>query len=298
MNERVVVIVLVIQLLNLGIHLFGCYLLVIIYRSDKASVQMIYLFNLSITEIIINLIGILLTPVTLFGTPSFIALQRIFQVQYHIMIVLESGVLLIYYFAMIYITLDKLLEITLNIRYPIYWNSKKAKCLIIATWIFCILLGVFVSIYSYMKGVFLEAVFVKYVYPVLDIGYLTLACVTYVFIFRKFKRSQAAPIKLRRASVFHQPQLTNCQVFLNSNFRVPVLLITTFLFLVVIPDLIYLFVGIVMKKRSDGVVAYCFISILLSYFVDGFIYILLHSKVRAILTKKMRKWRRRFKCTC
>ena len=36
---------------------------------------------------------------------------------------------------MIYITLDRLLGITLNIRYPVYWNENKAKYLLIGTWV-------------------------------------------------------------------------------------------------------------------------------------------------------------------
>merc|ERR1712150_25920 len=81
------------------------------------------------------------------------------------------------------------------------------------------------------------------------------------------------------------------QVFRKSNFYVAVLLITSFLMLMVIPDLVYLVVGFLKAEKSAGLTAYCYLSILLSYLVDGFIYIFLQNKVRRKLQKKMRKWK-------
>lgn len=286
-----VLIAIVLQFTNFLIHIFGCYLLASIFREGNGNIQLVYLLNLGISEAVINFLGILLTPLSSFGTFSTATISATHQVQYSIMIVLETGVLLVYYLCMVYITLDKLFEVKLNIKYPIYMNERRAKYLMIVTWIACLGFGSFVCIWFHTVKNKLEEPFVKYVYPTLDIGYLVLASVSYVIIFQKFKESRSAPLRHR---LNKGKKLNTFQVFRKSNFYVSGLLIASFILLMVIPDLVYLVIGILKAEKTDELVAYCFLSILLSYFVDGFIYILLQRKVRMKLKKKIKKWKDSF----
>ena len=48
---------------------------------------------------------------------------------------------MVYYLSMFYITFDKLLEVILNIRLPVYWNVEKAKVLLLVTWVAGTLFG-------------------------------------------------------------------------------------------------------------------------------------------------------------
>ena len=77
--------------------------------------------------------------------------------------------------------------------------------------------------------------------------------------------------------------------FKESLYFIPVLLITTFLLFMVIPDLTYIFVGVVSDKRSPELLAACFVSYAISALTDAWIYIYLQHDVRNLLKTKM-KW--------
>ena len=68
-------------------------------------------------------------------------------------------------------------------------------------------------------------------------------------------------------------------------FYIPILLITTFLAFIVVPDLIYLSVAIIQQKPSDTLDAACWISYAVSNLVDAYIYIYLQHDVRIAVKK-------------
>lgn len=293
MTFAITITILVLQILNFVVHTFGCYLLICIFRDRNSDVQVIYLLNLSITEAVMSFMGILITPpASLFITLSKKTSVFIHQVQYYVMIVLEAGVLLVYYMTMMYITLDRLLEIYWNIRYPVKWSKRKAKYLVGITWIVCLTASISVCLCTHFFGIQLERPFVLYVYPTLDIGFLILTSVTYIMIFHKFKKTRIAPAISRNTSKKNKKtrKRSTLEVFRKSQFKVPLLLITSFILFMIIPDLLYLTIGIIKNERSEKLVGYCFISITLSYLIDGYIYLYLHIKVRVKLQKKVHKW--------
>ena len=75
--------------------------------------------------------------------------------------------------------------------------------------------------------------------------------------------------------------------FKQSVYFVPSLLITTFLVFMVVPDLTYLFFGIVSNQRSPQLLAACFVSYAVSSLTDACIYIFLQRDVRQLLNKKL-----------
>ena len=77
--------------------------------------------------------------------------------------------------------------------------------------------------------------------------------------------------------------------FKESVYFIPTLLIGTFLLFMVIPDLTYIFVGIVSNRRSPQLLAACFLSYSVSALTDAWIYIYLQRDVRKLMKDK---WRR------
>ena len=51
--------------------------------------------------------------------------ELVAEVQVYVKIVMFSGISIVYYLDMIYLTVDKLLEIILNIKYPLYWSKHR-----------------------------------------------------------------------------------------------------------------------------------------------------------------------------
>ena len=64
-------------------------------------------------------------------------------VQDYIIIISGYGVVSAYFVSMIFLTLDRLLDILLSIKYPIYCTTQRAKYLVAAIWISCLSVGEF-----------------------------------------------------------------------------------------------------------------------------------------------------------
>ena len=63
-------------------------------------------------------------------------------------------------------------------------------------------------------------------------------------------------------------------------FKCLVLLILSFLIFMIVPDLIYLFVGIINGNETETLLTACWISYAVSMITDGLIYIFMQAPVR------------------
>ena len=260
MNYALIYSLLFLNVLNVLLHAIGVYLLISLYRTCKYRTQQLYLIHLSISEALINFLEICRTVPELikFTGHSKVIVE---EIRYYILVVSFTGISIVYYFDMIYLTFDKLMDIVLNIKYPVYWNESKTKYLLIMTWVIGLFSCVSVSICHRYFGFKWEQAFFKYFYPPIEFVFIVLALTTYAFIFRKYAQAhrKSPGIVFRRSK-----KLNAFQLFRRSRFYIAVLLIITFLLLFVVPDLTYLFVGILQNKKSELLSTICWICYALS----------------------------------
>ena len=210
----------------------------------------------------------------------------------NILIVYSTGISIVYYLDMIYLTVDRLVKVVSGLRYSLYWNEGRAKRLILATWCLGIVLCItFSLLFSYYEYHF-DDVFYKYVYPTLGISFTLVALLTYNLIFRTLKESN------RKISSVGNLHVKGKYREFKKHYFVPALLISTFLLFMVIPALVYIFVGIIYNKPSQTLSTVCWISYALSNLVDAVIYIFFLPDVRALLLRMInsRSVRKLFKC--
>ena len=271
------------NIINVFLHSTGIYLLCCLYKRCRYKIQQLYLINLSIAECIMNLFEALI----LFGifVPVSNDTAQILDIFIdYVLIVQFTGIAIVIYCVMIYITLDRLLDISLNIEYPVYWDESKAKYLLILTWV----LSAIYTLTTCLMYKFVEfdwkAVAYKYIFPTLEFSFVVLTIITYSYIFHKFKKSRVIPT----TSGSDMKQNVNAfTAFRNSKFFISVLLILTFLLFMVIPDLVYLFVGTVGGNKSPVLLTACWISYAISNLADACIYIFLQPDVKRHLWKKL-----------
>ena len=268
-------ILLFLNFLNVLFHSLGAYLLISMYPRCKQKIQQIYLFNLSISECLTNVLEICRSIPDLIEFEED-ELTRINEIRQYILIVSFTGVSIVYYFDMIYLTLDRLLDVHLNMKYPVYWNETKTRYLLISTWAIGLFTSVSVSIcYKYLDFKWRDAFF-KYFYPTIEFTFIVLALITYGFIFHKYRQT-----RLRVPGCMSVYKVTSTlHIFRKSRFYIPVLLIITFLLLMIAPDITYLIVGIVYKSESETLLTCCWISYAISNLADAYIYIFVQYEVR------------------
>ena len=192
----------------------------------------------------------------------------------------------LYLFSMIYITLDKLLEVTLNITYPVHCTFTRAKYLVVFTWLAAFVTAAAVTI----AHTFTEAEFkkhLKHLKLALCFLFLTIVVTTYTIIFYKYKRSQTHPSRRNVASASRHGWFTT---FRNSRFYIQTLLILTFLCFTVCPMLIKRFMEIFSKAKHplQAVLPVLFACLFIS---DACIYIFLYGPVKRLLWRKLRNMR-------
>ena len=247
-------------------HVFALYLL----KKDGSfrNIQKYLIGTLCITEILLVII-LLIRGVDILYPWSGFEMAILFG---------ETTVWLMYFFLMMFITWDRFAEIKLNLKYPLYCNSKKAKTLLVIT--FFISLSLFVVLlsiqcitngawdYEYYLGI--------YVFPVFHGIIIFSSVFTYSYIFTKLYKNQIAHLKVRRQLQLQMDSLkSRSAIKLNSKPKlvVPSLIILTFLIFSTLPHSLFLIFSS-FDKSQVRVLNFVPMFYFLGWFVDPVIYIL------------------------
>ena len=124
-----------IDFINVIIHGVGFYLLISLYRRNTTkSTQALYLLNLAFTEQIWNVSLVLKDTIQLLRLlrDDDDYLSDVYMYNNIFIYALGYDTVL----AMLYFTGDRLAHIVLHAKYEQYWNMRKTRILIAATW-FC-----------------------------------------------------------------------------------------------------------------------------------------------------------------
>jgi len=263
---------------NISVHTIGSYILISLYRNGHNSIQRLFITNLSITEAILNLLGVL-SIMTNFISHGSIATSKPSDAADYVNMANYTGIGMQYLLMMIYITIDRLLEVYLNIKYPLYCKEKHAKRLIVLTWFTSAGLTLGVSLAHKMSNFAYKEPFFAYVLLPLSVIFVSSAICTYISIFRKYRQTRVHPVHSVRIGNTRNG-VNTFTVFRRSKFYVPVLLISTFIFFVEIPSLVYIVLSFIYSEHSYILESSYEMFMAISTLSDFFIYIFFQSDVR------------------
>lgn len=278
-------IAILLKLACIVIHSYGLYLLIYLQRNGKGNVQMVYITNLSLTELLINVISFLrnIFKLTPFATVDQQTFSEILQYTY----IFDYAILrFCLNMSMIFITVDRLNLILLNTSYSLHWDIKKAKVIVVWTWLvsFCIYVTSTV-VYSLNKDKTQYCLFANYLLITFDFTFLVIAVIAYSLIFRKFKEQT----HLMNSSCTNIPnKVTIWSLFKQSRFYVALLLILTFTIFVIPPDIVwslYICNHTIEYTRVKYVTTILYAT---SYLSDGLIYVFMNGKVKNLILERYR----------
>ena len=245
------------------VHLIGLILLFKRADSNIYGTQKYLILSLSLTEI---------SFLTLSATRDFIWYIRNYceisgLLLGNYMTIVSSNM---YYFTMFAITIDRFLEIRLNIKYSLYWKPKSTKNIL-----FIVFTTLNVAYISYLIIVLIFKcyetprkvlrAYYNYVTPLLDSTFVTTASIVYCYIFARIYKNRKISQRLRKN--INGPK----QKSKSAKTRVPFWIVVTFILFLIVPDILY-FIYMTYHLRSEF---YVFILILyrLGYLADPIIYI-------------------------
>lgn len=302
--SKVYIACVVLEFIVIFFHCLGIYLLRCLIRNDRGGVQTIYIMNLSASEILCStlyMIGYITNLIYATKKPG----PEIFIFFNYLSILTETMVMFLYYSSMLFTVIDKFLEVFLNIKYPLYFNTRRASYIVAASWIIGVIFCVIVicidkfTTYKYMNMTEIKFFFVGF-----DFLFIVVSIASYTYIFGKYIRTRLMPHahtccqtsvtstrQLKSQSSTSSLTFTNLyQLFRGSRFYISALLILNFTLCTVIPDLVFFFH--IDKMQYNDTKIYITVAMLIiyeiSFLLDAWIYVFVQKNVRRILWKKLR----------
>lgn len=295
-NIAIVIFSIVLCVVTIILHSIGSYYLISLYRHGDQGPEQLLLINVSLSGLVFTIAHVLLTPIeTLMPVPESVV-ETLVSVQAYLTIFDGYGGL-IYYVCMIYLSIDRLLDIALNIKYHLYCNINKTTVLLRATWG----IGLFITFALMFMHGFTDYDVINalaFIYPAFDFVFVVIAFTVYGFLFHKYRLSRLPPARqaLKRTlsvqrSASDSMRPTVFQVFQTSRFHMPVCLIGCFLICIVVPDFLYLIMITGVDLNFEVVSSIYNFSFVASCFVDAIIYIFMSPSLKRVLLKKIRIYR-------
>ena len=263
----------------------GVYFLITTYRRKQNQQrpnqrnQHIWIINLALSQVFKNIPGLPSHTLELISDSTGVA-DNVYKWMRLFLHIIASSATYWYFLAIFCLTGDRLA--TVLFRYRI--SHRSIKIIIIATLCLCFGLNssasvVFCFVYGWnwiMMGSELVGVKIQvfYVPTVLSMAFVFFACITYISMFVAYYKSGKHSERL-------SAERSMIQTFLNSKFYISILLITSFLILTVIPNLINSFCNPdPMSAHPVDLYIYTRLAMCLSDTVDNVIYILSYKPVR------------------
>ena len=282
-NNMKQVIWMVFYVLPLLLHSFGLFVLSTTTSTKLAINQKYYLFQISSITIGKSLLKIVYRVLDMKEIRSLDDLLW----------AVDSGCLYIAYIAiMILLTLDRFLEVYLNINYPVWATRKVTLTSIIVTWV----LSLITAIIFIVNGdtTVTEEYIVLVIWPASEMLFLIVAITVYTYIFIKIRQNR------KHSQVGIQPSFSSNQSNPETastngkqgrrrlRFYLPSLLILTFVLFWVVPDL----VQYAALKQGHDLPSYTWllVSLMVSLAMcsDAVIYLTTISELRQRVMKLMR----------
>ena len=274
--------------INIVVHALGLYLLLCIYKGRHKTPQHLFLINLSISTIIKNIFY------------AYQDVSEIVEIEKTMNKTFEDVMIYAHYtfgaacydyyiFSLIFLTCDRLMITLFHVRYSNKWNLRKTKILLSCTAIVCSvarlttmnILGILHNWNLHIIAKIAEKITDIYLPTIFSLFFIIFASASYIAMFARFRASCRESISAHISSI---------TIFRRSKFFVAVLLVTSFLILLVLPNLLRTICtmsncGLV--PENGGFNFYFSISVSISDSVDGLIYVMFYAPVRNVFRRKL-----------
>ena len=262
----------ILSALVLLLHLLALVLLFKIKVQNVNGSQKYLLTSLCLVELCLGANSILFSTFKSLEMVTVLEIVEIFDL---------IPLYLLYLLIMIFITLDRLFEFRLNIKYSLYWSPKKTfyaltivLSILILVVVCLIILKVFFTSFDFVKIIMI------YVLPQFGIIFMILAIYTYYLIFKKLKRNRRTSRKIKQNIMMQNLRIQNETSTKGFRVFVPSLIIATFILFSIIPYVTMLIYYYVFNEQHQLLLKFILIMFPLGWLADAVIYIFTLRQIR------------------
>ena len=254
-----IVVVLILNVTVIFIDIVAMVLLITVKQNNVKRSQKILLIAMCLTELTYAVLNIFQQLCYFTNVRNVGKIFLIFNF---------VSIFFMYIFIMVLITMDRFLEIYLNIKYRLLWSPQKTKIVLV------IALGI--SLFLLIPAFLFETKDVihfgtLFIYPTTEILFIIVTSVAYFYITKQVLRYRRNSKRLKQqlqrnnAVIYHKKPSDQFKIIL------PTLIILTFLCFMVVPNTIALFAFLDILPPNHGEIVYIFYPI--GFVVDAIIYI-------------------------
>ena len=241
-------------LLPTFLHCIGLFLLYKVKQSSDDKIRYWYLVSLSSVEASLSLFYAVLVFIPV-------------SVRNYFYIFLTMFLILMYMLMMLLILLDRVLEIYLHLRYPLYCTVPRTKAVIFGCIVFSVLCAIPATIVLEKDQPIVFEFFSVYIWPSAALVFLVCSIVGYGYVYvhmRAFRRAREWDRRAVQQNIRQQDaengrqsaqQMDTFYKRLRKNFFLPSLLIISFIICWVFPVVFYFSMKIQNAKFDDEKVA-------------------------------------------
>ena len=277
--DWVVLLLLSISIIIIITHLLALTLLFKLKKDNLNGTQKYLLVSLCLNELTLGVESIIFICSTTFihtrVAKTIKDISQIFSL---------TPLIQIYFSIMILITLDRLLEFRLNIKYSLYWSPKKtlvALLIIVSISISTFICVLIVRRFYYFTADSYKEILLKHVLPTFSNSFILLALYTYYQIYKKVKENRE---QNKRIKQMFEVKNSHKQMDFNRRKRfqvfLPSLIIASFILFNVVPYTIWLIHANVCNNCNNVVHTVMYCLYLLAWLADPLIYIFSLKSIR------------------
>ena len=272
--------VILLDALALLLHGLALTLLMTLKNQILRGSQKLLLITLCVTELIYAVVDITYkTLQLLFGMNTIYYSFWVFNV---------ITIVLMYISVMTLLTIERFLEIYLNIKYGLLCTPIKTKFVLLSICIICFLAFIPGLLISLNNPIYVGRTLVRFIYPVFELCFIIVATISYFYITKQVYKHRTKTKRLEKQlrqnnKVFHKKKLPS------NKFRVfvPTLIVVTFILFTVVPNTLKLCYSLQILT-ADFVVEIAYIMIPVGFIVDAVIYIFYLEAVRLKIRRMIR----------
>lgn len=300
---------------SIVLHSTGLYLLTSVRRKRN---QDLIIIQLSIAEIGMNVLDI---------TQNIIARYPKNKQSLPYLIIVNCCFFVIPFFLIIiFLTIDRFLEVYFNIRYQVYFRARFVLLFLMSGWCIGFITGIVLLCIKIKYGIEVRKYIYKWMFPPYEVLFLVIAACTYCYIYTKYTRTRKQKLSLGEIECRNKtsnmadiqvldsdkvnketlplskfatnkivPHNENIRKFNRKrkhslikkrNFFVPSFIILTFILFVLIPDMINMTYFYVSKRGTTFLSNILLCLYALGFIADALIYIFLQKHLRNLFLRK------------
>ena len=189
------------------------------------------------------------------------------------------------------ITVDRFLEIYLNIKYSIYWSVRKTNVVLIVALLMCCLLFIPLFIVHLRSATAFRKLVTYYIFPTLSLVFLIVFSFSYFYIIKQVLRHRKKTKQIQKQLRTNNTNLHCKQLNIRFRLFVPTLVIITFILFMICPNIIGIFV--VIELLPIYVLYFTKLFVIVGFIADAVVFVFNLNGIR--VTMRNLVWYRKTK---